>query len=283
MQCHDVRLSKQRIEGNGFTARCLYDISGNHRVEHQSSTLKRCQSDSHFASDPSESDDTDRLIPQRAQFTERRCEPPFAVANMQTVLQHLTSRREYERECVIGHLIDTEAWHIAHGNAPDLSRFQVHVVHTDPIANDDSCLPHRRDDFCSHRRKLRDDRVGIRDECRQLRRRLFLLPCDDRMSGSLENFFFNVEVRKGIVRDHNFHRGELPYRDVHSCPSKHSRSRHGRSWLIAVTRYVQLPNGTILQPRLQPNDGNQLRFLSATAGFWSPLDNSDLDTPATGA
>jgi hypothetical protein len=91
VQRHDVGQGEQFVERHWLAAGASHHFGRNEGVEHQPVTLERCQSRCDFTPDATEADDPHGLISQSSQLIKRRRQPPFSVANMQRVLNHLPS------------------------------------------------------------------------------------------------------------------------------------------------------------------------------------------------
>ena len=90
VQRHDVRLRQKVIQPDRFATGISNDLGWNEGVEHQPPTFERSQSRCDFTPDATEADDPHGLIAQGSQLIKRRSQPPFSVANMQRVRNHLS-------------------------------------------------------------------------------------------------------------------------------------------------------------------------------------------------
>ena len=106
---------------------------------------------------------------------------------------------------MIGHFVDAIVRHVANRNSASLRRIEVHVVNTDTIANNDLRLLHARNDIGIHRGELRDDRIGIPHQLRQVGSSSLLFPGNDFVALRAKNSLLDIKARKRIVRDRDFH------------------------------------------------------------------------------
>ena len=207
MQRQDVGLSEQVIQRHRFATGVANDLGWNEGVEHQSATLERTESRCDFTPDATEADDPHGLIAQSSQLIKRRRQPPFSVADMQRVRNHLSCGAQYECERVIGDFVDAVVRDIADRNPASPGRFEVHVVDPNAVTDDDLRPLHAPDHVGIDRCKLSDDGIRIRHQCRQLSGGLPLFQGGDFVPQRPENALFDFETRKRVVGDGDFHVG----------------------------------------------------------------------------
>ena len=207
MQSHDVGLSEQVIQRNRFATGVSHSVSRNEDVMHEPPALERSQSRGHFTTDASEADDPHGLIAQSSQLIKRRRQPPFSFANMQRIGNHLSCGAQYECERMIGDFVDAVIGDVAYRNAALARRLHIDVVVADAVADDDLRPLHAGDHVGIDRCKLSDDCIGIGHQRRQLRCGLPLFQRDDFMAQRPKNTLFDIQTRKRVVGDGDFHMG----------------------------------------------------------------------------
>ena len=202
MQSHDVGLGQEFVDRDRLASGCSDCVGGNERVMYEPPTLKRSQSRSHFTPNPPKADETDCLVAQRPQLIERSRQSPFAFAYMQRVRDNLPRDAEDECQLVIGDFIDAVVRDVADGNAPLACRLHVDIVVADAVPHDHFGALHRSNDIGVDRGELRDDRIGIGNQCLE-RQNLFVVPAPQLESAGGQDRLFDLKIGERVIGDHN--------------------------------------------------------------------------------
>ena len=136
MQRDDVRVREELQQSDWFAAGLLDFGRGNHRVVHEHAALEREQPSDHFATDPTEADDSDRQIAEGTHLIERHGQAPLARAVADAVRHDVASRRQQKGKRLIGDFVDAVVRHVADGNAPSLRRIEIDVIDADAVPNE---------------------------------------------------------------------------------------------------------------------------------------------------
>ena len=126
---------------------------------------------------------------------------------MQRVGNHLACGAQDECERVISNLVDAVIGDVADRNASLARRLHIDVVVADAVANNDLRPLHAGDHVGIDRCKLSDDCISIGHQFRQLSGGPPLFQGGDFVAQRPKNTLFDIETRKRVVRDGDFHIG----------------------------------------------------------------------------
>ena len=204
MQRDDVRFGKDVVErgGGGSSGG---DVGGrDDGIVDEHTAFECAQARNDFAPDAAKADDTDGLVAQRFHLRHRHGEPPVARAEVGGVGHDLPREAQDIGERVVRDFIDAVVGNVRHRDAPLARGVEVHIVHTDAVADDRARLVHRGDDVRVDARELRDHRVGIRDERDEFRLGL-ALPRDELAARHFHDGLLDGQVGKEPVGNDDVH------------------------------------------------------------------------------